>query len=61
MLKAKPKQDEGHGNSGQNSGQNQEEVVTLTFTSWNHVRVWLRLIGALRQAAPRACDYIGAT
>ena len=27
------------------------DLVTLTFTSWNQIGVWLRRLEALRQAA----------
>jgi hypothetical protein len=37
-------------NCGQNCGQNEEKVVTLTFASWNQIGEWLRRFNTLRQA-----------
>ena len=51
ILTAKLKETDAQENSGQDSGQNQESVVTLIFASWNQIGDWLRRLEALQQAA----------
>jgi hypothetical protein len=48
-------------NSGQNSGQTEEEVVTLHFASWNQIREWLRRLQALRHVPCAAPPFSGCS